>query len=393
MNASKTVILGGGFGGISAANTLRALLAPEHEIVVVDTSPRFLVGAGKTWVMLGERTYDQISQSREALLSPGVRFVQATVQAIGLPDRTVTTDAGSLPFDYLVIALGAELDLTKVPGLAEAAHTFYTIEGAQRLKVELERFSAGDLVILVPKLPFKCPPAPYEAAFLLHQAFERRRLSGQVRMAVHTVEGAPMATAGPAMGQFIKDELAQRGIGFHPQQVVSRVDGAAKRILFENGSEAPYDLLIAIPPHVAPNVVRDAKLTNASGWIPVDPLTLRVKEAADAREVYAIGDVASVPLPGRFKPDVGLSLPKAGVFAEAQGRVAAKQIAADVLGRAAEETFDGKGYCFLETGAKRAVKAEGSFFELPHPVMQKKLPDEAQLAEKLLWVDHLLKRR
>jgi len=385
------VILGGGFGGISAANSLRRLLTAEHEIVVIDETSRFHVGAGKTWIMLGERTYEQVSESRLALLAPGVRFVEAKVQNIGLSDRTVSLGSESLKWDFLVIALGADLNPASVPGLAEAAHTFYTVEGAQRLKLALERFSGGEVAILIPKAPFKCPPAPYEAALLLHQAFERRGIGGKARLSIHTVEGTPMATAGPEMGQYIKGELAQRAIAFFPQRATARVDGTANRVVFNDGSEAQYDLLIAIPPHEAPKLVRDAQLTNQSGWIPVDPLTLQVKQPTDATEVYAVGDVTVVSLPGRYKPDIALSLPKAGVFAEAHGRIAAHQIAARISGRFCGEAFDGKGYCYLETGAKRAVKADGSFFDLPHPVMQKRTPDEAQMRDKLDWVERLLR--
>jgi sulfide:quinone oxidoreductase len=391
MSATTTVILGGGFGGIAAANSLRRLLTVEHEIIVIDESPRFHVGAGKTWIMLGEHTYDQVSQSRMALLAPGVRLVEAKVQNIALSDRTVSFGIESLKWDFLVIALGAVLNLAAVPGLAEAAHTFYTVEGAQRLKPVLELFPGGDVAILIPRAPFKCPPAPYEAALLLHEAFERRGLGGKARLAIHTVEGSPMATAGAEMGSYIKSELAQRAIAFFPQRRTSRVDGAAQRVVFEDGSEARYDLLIAIPPHEAPKVVRNAQLVNESGWIPVDPKTMQVKQPANASGAYAAGDVTLVPLPGRHKPDVALSLPKAGVFAEAHGRIAALQIAANILGRTSDEVFDGNGYCFLETGSGRAVKAEGSFFELPHPVMQKRTPDETQFRDKLDWVERLLR--
>jgi sulfide:quinone oxidoreductase len=388
MSASTTLILGGGFGGISAANALRRLLPPEHEVAVVDQTSHFYVGAGKTWIALGERTYEQISRPRAELLVPGVRLVQARVAALELAERRVITEQGALRFDQLVIALGADLNPAAVPGLAAAAHTFYTVEGAERLRPVLERFSGGDLVILIPKAPFKCPPAPYEAAMLLHAAFTARGLAGKVRIALYTVEPAPMPTAGPEIGQYIRSELAQRGIDYQPQKKTVRVDGAARCVVFEDGSEARYDLLIAIPPHEAPQAVRDAQLTNASGWVPVDPQTLRVKTAGG--EVYAVGDVTTVPLPGRYKPDVALSLPKAGVFAEAQGRVVAHQIAAKLLGAVPKETFDGAGYCYLETGGGRAVKADGSFFELPHPVMRKQPPDEAQFRDKLDWVARLL---
>jgi sulfide:quinone oxidoreductase len=391
MATTTTLILGGGFGGISTANTLRRLVPAEHDVVVVDRSQRFHVGAGKSWVMLGTRTYEEISRPRRLLLDPGVRFVETSVVGLDLANRTVALEKSTLRWDHLVIALGADLDLSKIPGLAEAAHTFYTIEGAQRLPSALKGFRGGDLAILIPKAPFACPPAPYEAAMLLHHAFDSRGLGDKVRIAIHTVEPAPMPTAGPEMGQFIKGELAARGIAYHPSKVTTRVDGAAQLIQFEDGSSARYDLLIAIPPHQAPKLVRDAQLTNPSGWIPVDPKTLRVTSRPDLADVYAVGDVAVVPLPGRYKPEVGLSLPKAGVFAEAHGRVAAHQIAAKLLSQPAGETFDGKGYCYLETGGDLAMKGEGSFFDLPHPVMARRAPDAAQFLDKLEWVGrHLL---
>jgi sulfide:quinone oxidoreductase len=393
MSATTTVILGGGFGGLACANALRRLRPRDHAIVVVDRAPRFHVGAGKTWLMLGERTFEQISAARTALLEAGVRFVQAEVAGIDLGRRTVAAGAEMLAWDQLVIALGADLNEGAVPGLAEAAHTFYTVAGAERLRPALERFEGGDLALLIPRTPFKCPPAPYEAAMLLHHAFARRGLADRARIAVYTVEGAPMATAGPEMGNHIKAELAQRGIAFHPQKKTVRVDPAARRIAFEDGTEAGFDLLVAVPPHEAPKVVRDAGLAGPAGWIAVDPRTLEAKSPAAAGRVYAVGDVTAVPLPGRYKPDVPLALPKAGVFAQAHGEVVARQIAAKLAGTASDAAFDGVGYCYLETGDGRAIKADGSFFALPNPVMRKQSPDEAQFRDKLDWVARQLAPR
>lgn len=393
MSGETTVILGGGFGGIAAGNTLRRLAPKDHAIVVVDRAPRFHVGAGKTWIMLGERTFEEISQNRTALLEPGVRFLQLDATAIDLANRKVATRAETLAWDYLVIALGADVNEAGVPGLAEAAHTFYTVAGAERLQPVLEKFAGGEVAIVIPKTPFKCPPAPYEAALLLHHAFERRGLAGKAHISIYTVEGIPMATAGAEMGNHIKAELAQRGIAFHPQKKPVRVDAATRRIVFEDGSEAGYDLLISVPPHEAPKVVRDAGLVNASGWIPVDPQTLEVKSADTGGRVYAAGDVAVVPLPGRYKPDMPLVLPKAGVFAQQHGEVVAHQIAARLKGTAPDASFGGVGYCYLETGGGRAVKADGAFFALPHPVMRKQPPDEAQMRDKLDWVARQLAPR
>ena len=229
----STLILGGGFGGIAAANTLRRLLPPEHAITVLDRTPRFLVGAGKTWVMLGERTAEEVTQARAALLEPGVRLVQGEARRIDLRARTVATDGGEVRWDYLVIALGAELNSDAVPGLA-AAHTFYTLKGAERLQPVLAGFTGGDIAILIPKAPFKCPPAPYEAALLLHRFFADRGRGAAVRLALYTVEGVPMATAGPEMGAFIRAELVARGIGFFPQKTMARVDVAARPEIREN---------------------------------------------------------------------------------------------------------------------------------------------------------------
>jgi len=384
--ASTTLILGGGFGGIAAANSLRQLVPREHEIVVIDKSPSFHVGAGKTWVMLGERTMEQISRPRKNLLDRGIGFLEANILSIDLERKVVATGSETLRWDYLVIALGADLNPASVPGLAEGAQTFYTLEGAQRLQDVLRDFNGGDLAILIPKMPIKCPPAPYEAAMLLRHAFEVRGLADRVRIAIYTVEATPMATAGAEMGQYIRNELARRSIGFHPQKRALRIDSAGRRLSFEDGIEVGYDLLVAVPPHEAPKAVREAQLTNQSGWIPVDPLTLNVTAIRGSSDVYAVGDITSVLLPGRYKPDVALSLPKAGVFAEAHGRVAAHQIAGKILGRESSETFDGRGHCYLEIGGGLAIKADGAFFELPHPIMRKQIPDEAQFRDKVAWV-------
>jgi sulfide:quinone oxidoreductase len=390
---AQTLVLGGGFGGIAAANALRRLLRSGHSITVIDQAPRFLVGAGKTWLMLGEKKYEEISEERAFLLEPGVDFLQAEILQLDLPGRCVTTAAGQRRWDFLVIALGAALRQDAVPGLS-GAHTFYTVEGAERLRPILEGFTAGEIVLLIPKTPFKCPPAPYEAALLLQHFFAERGRTGTVRLSLYTVEGTPMATAGPEMGTFIRGELSRRGIGFFPQKSVARVDEQARRVVFSDGTAAAYDLLICVPPHEAPPVVCAAGLAGQSGWIPVDPQTMEVKSATCEGRVFAIGDVTTVPLPGRFKPEVGLALPKAGAMAEAQGEVVAQRIAAVVSGRKPAATFEGKGFCYLETGGATAVKADGSFFALPHPVMSKQPATAEQFSDKLAWVArHLEPRR
>ncbi|MDZ7360602.1 MAG: NAD(P)/FAD-dependent oxidoreductase [candidate division KSB1 bacterium] len=385
MSKTTTLILGGGFGGIAAANTLRQLLPAEHEIIIVDKKSTFNLGATKTWVMLGECAPEQVMRNLNVLSNRGIDFVQAEVQKIDPLKREVVTSNKTLRGDFLVLALGADLNVSKVPGLESAAETFYTLAGALRLRQALPKFASGNLVILIPATPFKCPPGPYEAAMLLHEYFLNRGRRDKIKLSIYTLEAAPMATAGPQMGQFIREELQKRDIHLATEKRCKSVDGVKGLIDFEDGSTAPFDLLIAIPPHEAPQAVRDAGLTDASGWIPVDPQSLKT----NVEHVYAIGDLCKVPLPGRFKPEVPLVLPKAGVFAEAHGRVVAHQIAAKVLGKEATETFNGLGYCYIETGNQQAVRGDGEFFALPHPQMKAR---PADLAQKQAWAEEWVKR-
>lgn len=389
MAASTTLILGAGFGGIITANALRRQLPPDHRIVLIDKVPTFHFGATKPWVMLGHKTAAEVSHRRDALEKRGIEFLQAEVRHIDLAKGEITTERGTQRGDYLVIALGADYDMSAVPGLA-AAHEFYTLDGAARLRDALRDFRQGDLAVIVPRAPFKCPPAPYEAAMLMHHALKEKGWRGGVRIALYTVEGAPMATAGAEIGKFIRDQLASRDIGFHPSRKTVSVDGDRRSVAFEDGSEARFDLLVAIPPHVAPKAVREAGLTNPSGWVPADPRTLKIARESAFRAVYAIGDVAVVPLPGRHKPDMPLVLPKAGTIADGQGQAVASQISGELLGTPAE-TFAGSGTCYIETGGREAVKGEGQFYALPHPVMRATPPDGAQYEGKLAWMSDWLR--
>ncbi len=385
MSSARVLVLGGGFGGLACAHELRRLV-PEVAVTVVDRSPTFVVGATQTWVMLGERRAEEVARSREALARAGIEYVRAEVEAIDPTARAATTTAGRLEADYLVVALGTELDLDVAPGLAEAAETFYTLEGAARLHERLRTLGEGRLVLLIPAVPFKCPPAPYEAAILLHDYLQRRGRRHAVEIEVDTVEPAPMPTAGPAMGAFIRGELERRGIGFFPGRSLERVDLARRTIRFVDGAESRYDLLVAVPRHRAPEAVRRAGLVDEAGWIPVDRRTLETAYEG----VFAVGDVTVVPLPGRYVPERPLVLPKAGVFAEAAGKVVAARIAARLRGQEPRAELDGEGFCYLELGGGVAARAEGSFFALPHPEVVAREPSREHYEHKLRWVEEIL---
>ncbi len=361
---ASILVLGGGFGGIVAANALRALLPAEHRITVVERAATFAPGANNLWIMLGDAQRQLTPRPVHSLERRGIMVIADEIRSLDAAARKVDTAShGTLAADYLVVALGADLDMGGVPGLAEAAETYYSADGAARIRDRLGAFEGGDLVTLIARLPYKCPPAPYEAAMLLGDLLERRGIRGRTRLSVYTPEVQPLGTGGPLMGDALKKALAQRGISLHLGATAKAVDPASRTIHFENGSEAHYDLLLAVPPLVSPAVVREAGL--GKPWIPVDRETFAVQGLPEPGRVYAIGDVTAVPLPGRHKPDVPLSLPKAGTFAEAEARVVAKHIATSILGGGSDARFDGYGECYVEMQRGMAMKGQGFFFEEP----------------------------
>jgi sulfide:quinone oxidoreductase len=282
----------------------------------------------------------------------------------------------------LVIALGADRHPEAVPGLAEAALDLYVPAGAVRIREALGAFPGGRVVVLVARTPFSCPSAPYEAAFLVESLLRRRGVRERSQIAVYTPEDLPMPVAGAEVGSELLRMLQGRGIEFHGEQIVMRVDPAARTARFEL-EDAKFDLLIGVPPHRAPGALRAAKLTDASGWVPVDANSLRTRHAG----VYAIGDATSIRLP------VGMFLPKAGVFADEQARIVAENIAAEIAGRAAGSRFSGHGFCYIELGDNMAAYGAGNFYAIPAPSVILEPPSirfckekhEIERAAQVLW--------
>lgn len=382
MSGKTIVVLGGGTGGLVAANTLRRLLDGGHRVVLVDRSDQYVFTPSYLWLMLGMRRPDRIRRPLSRLGRKGIEVRRAEVGALDLPGRTVRTSAGDLHYDHLIISLGAETAIDTVPGLAEAAYDLYSLGGAERLRDALQAFRGGRVVVLVSRVPFKCPAAPYEAALLLESFFARKGLRNKVELSLHTPEPQPMPVAGPALGSAVRGMLEQRGIRYFPKWVVRQVRPAQGQVEFENGEIVHFDLLVAVPPHRSPAVVRESGLAGETGWVPVDPGTLRT----GFENVYAIGDVTAIRLPN------GMMLPKAGVFAHYQAETVAHNLAAAVQGRPLERRFRGRGYCFLEIGNGAAGFASGDFYAEPNPVVRMRSPGRVwhwgKVAFEQWWLRH-----
>ena len=386
--AGRTVlVLGGGVGGLVAANELRRRVDPHDRVVLVEREARHLFQPSLLWLMVGRRRREQIERPLRSLLARGVELIEAEVRTIDPQTRQVETAAGVLSADALVVALGAELAPDAVAGYRDAALNFFSPEGAAACARALESFRGGRVVVAVSALPYKCPAAPYEAALLLDDELRRRGLREVSQIDLFTPEPQPMPVAGPAMGAAVVGLLEAKGIHFHPQSPIERFQPATAELVLADGTRAGYDLLAAVPPHRAPAVLRDSGLANEAGWIPVERSTLQTAH----ERLYALGDVTTITLTN------GKPLPKAGVFAHAQALVVAREIAASFAGRPAPAGFDGIGFCWVEAGAGRAAFAVGDFYAEPEPALSLRRPGRLWHTGKVLfersWIGSPLERR
>ena len=333
--ANETVlVLGGGVGGLVTATELRKRLNSDQRVVLVDRTGIHLFQPSLPWLMVGAREPDKIVRDLASLERRGIELVRGNVEAIDPERRTVRLEDGrELQGDVLVVSLGAQLAPERVPGLAEAGQSVYTLEGAQAVRDARADFTKGRLVVLVAGMPFKCPAAPYEIVMLLEHDLRKRGVRDEVEIALYTPEAGPMGVAGPQVSAGVRSFVEGRGIAYHTQHTVAEVDPVGKEIVFSDGSRAGYDWLVYIAPHIAPPVVSEAGLTNDSGWVSVDPHTLETSYPG----VYAIGDVTTIPVA------TGAPLPKAAIFAEHEAIVVARNIAVALTGKGRPMQFDGEG--------------------------------------------------
>ncbi|WP_242338467.1 MULTISPECIES: NAD(P)/FAD-dependent oxidoreductase [Anaeromyxobacter] len=372
---ASVVILGGGVGGSVVAMELRAQLPAEHRITVVERADRFVLGASLLRVIVGERRPEEISRPMTALARHGVEVVTGDIERIDPSRRSVEVGGRRLEADHLVVAVGADLDPSAVAGLVESGHSFYTLEGAVALRDALASFAGGRLVVLTAAPAYKCPAAPYEAAQLIESSLRRRGVREKVAFDLYAAEPAPMGVAGPKVSAAVRDLLAAKGIGYHPDHQIVAADAPARRLRFANGAEAAYDLLAFVAPHRAPRVVSDAGLAAQGGWVPVDRGTLRTR----FERVWAIGDVTGIPL------KMGKPLPKAATFAEGEARIVARSIAAEILGGQPSEPYVGIGECWVETGDGATAHGKGDFFAEPVPVVSLEAPSAESHRAKDAW--------
>jgi sulfide:quinone oxidoreductase len=248
-----------------------------------------------------------------------------------------------------VIALGADYNLSATPGLSENGNEFYSFEGAELLREIISNFNKGHAIVGVSSPPFKCPPAPSEAALLLHDHLLKRGVRDACEISIVMPFGLPIPPS-PETSKALLYAFEQRNINYIPHHFVTIIETKPKAAVLDDGTKIPFDLFLGIPKHVAPEVLKNSGLL-VNGWIPVDRQNLKTTFP----DVYAIGDVTSV------------GTPKAGVFAEGAARIAAVSIIASIEGSGQPAPYTGSGSCYVEFGQDQVGRVDVDFFSGPKP--------------------------
>ena len=348
----RALILGGGFGGVSTAYHL-SQIARDVEITLVDQLGYFQVGFRKSWALVGQSPLDEGRRSLKTLERLGIRVVTGAVTKITPAVKSAEVGGQLYEADALVVALGAELVPDAVSGFTGHAFNVYDSPDIPRAAQALRDIKRGRVVIGILGAPYKCPPAPYEMALLTQDMFRER--NAKVELSVFTPQAMSLPVLGQAGCSVIEGRLAGYGVKFLPNHKAIGIE--ANRVNFANGNSLEFDLLLGVPSHRAPQVVAASGLTEGGAWVKVNPRTLETKFAG----VYAIGDINEIPLANK------MPLPKAGVFAEAEGKIVAEHIADTFAGKTTTAAFDGFGYCFLEVGGGMAHLVQGNFLAEPAP--------------------------
>ena len=329
--AVKVLVLGGGSGGLVAANKVKRLLGNEAEVTLIDRSDDHYFLPGLPWVAFGMRELDDVRRPLARLEKRGVNYVKAEIQAIEPDERRVLTDRGTFGYDYLVVSLGAEA----MPSPARDAVAPWSPEGALALRERMKAFEGGRVVVGVSSPYYPCPPAPFEVAGMVEFALKVKGVRERSSVDVFHLNPAPLAPMGPVISGMVLKILNEKGVRFHGEFEPARAgDG---QVVAKDGRVLEYDLLILVPPFAPSRVVRESKLAGPQGFPTVDPMTFR---HTSYPEVFVIGDAVNP----------ALMLPPAGVVAHFQAEYVAGVIVSDLKGAYIGEPFDAVAMCIMDFG-------------------------------------------
>jgi len=384
----KIIVLGGGFGGLCISNILRENLDITHEIIVIDKKDYFMMGLTNLWILEGRRTLEDSQIPLSNLESKGIKFIHDIVTMIDVKSKIIKTLNHDVPFhyDFLVIALGAELTTDVIPGFNEYnGFNLYDGENIPCLRKKILSLEKGRIAIAIIGFPYKCPPAPYESAFIIDKVLRNTvNRRGKIEIDIYFPSKVPLPVAGQQPNSDLVSLLKEQDINIFPNFSLEKVD--SHYLQFNNKQKKEYTILIGIPFHFLPSVLLTSGLVEKEdNWIPVDKFTLKTK----FNDVFAIGDVTEIKI-----NDV-VSVPKAGIFAEGQARSVASQIInkINIITEEAKNIikFDGKGFCFMDTGNGKAGFIDTNFYKSDGPLTILKEPSIQYYRQKISFESQRIK--
>ncbi len=365
----RVVILGGGVGGTLTANLVarklkRRIAKGEAKVTVVDASGKHTYQPGYMYIAMGHQRPEKLIRPERSLLDGNVDLVVDSIDRIDVEGSRVELGSGEvLVYDQLVIATGSRIVPEAIEHFDQEAHHFYTAEASARMRKALDAFTGGKIVIGIAGIPYKCPPAPLEVAFLVESELRERGLREKTQL--QFLSPINRAFTIESVSEMATPIFAEKGIDLQLLAGIDSIDAERKVVITDAMEEYPYDLLICVPPHKGSQVVIDSELAPKSGWLPTDRYTLQVKKMAapgtrdeDVERypnVYALGDATDLPLS------------KAGSTAHFEAPVVAERVAAAVLGRAPSgkhALYTGKVMCFFEVGDGKGTLLS---FDYDHP--------------------------
>ena len=369
-NIPHVLILGGGFGGLSAANEIRkSLSSSQVKITIIDKKNWFMVGFAKLWIIKGTRTFENSTGSLTGLAKKQIDFLNEEILHIDLENKNVKTTTKNLSYDFLIIAMGAALAPQKIQGLIENGMNLYDYKQSEEIHNKIRELKSGTIAISIMGMPYKCPPAPFEASLIIDSMLREYGVRDSIQIHFYSPAPITLPAAGPEISKQILDLINSETIIFHDSSKIKSVE--PNKLIFQN-SEANFDLLLAVPPHVVPDVILESGLAKENNFIPID------RDCKTPHEnVYAIGDVTTL------KVTDTIAVPKAGVFAEGEGLVVAQNIISKIQSKEESALFDGKGGCFIESGRDTASLIEVDMFSGPKPSTKLTESTSEHLDEKL----------
>ena len=360
----RILVLGAGFGGLELSTMLSEAFGDDIEVTLIDKSDSFYFGFSKLDVMFGQARPNAVRLPYKKFVKPGVRLLQETISLVDPIAKRVTTDRGVHEADFLVVALGADYDFAATPGMADATE-FYTLAGATRLGEILPSFTQGHVLIAVGGAPFKCPPAPSEAALMMHDYLSTRGVRSACEITLILPLEAPTPPS-PETSRALLAAFAERNITFVADREMRLVDTQRRLVTLDDGRVFPYDLFLGVPAIRAPKMLEESGMTE-DGYVPVKPKTLETRFP----DVYAVGDCARQ------------GTPKAGIFAEGAARAVAKALIARLRDEEVPVTHAGTGVCYIEFGGGRIGRVDVDFFSDPNgPTGTYHEPSVAMRADK-----------